>query len=511
MANSSESLPDTARRKPFWSGPAWLLLIAALMIALGGPWIARRMEFAGRLAATEESRLRLTHDQLKLQTLSESFRTLARAVEESVVHIRVFSDRTAETGTGAGGSIDGSMEVSSGSGWVYRAVTDGDPMDVIITNHHVVANAERIRVRFRNRQEVSAELLGSDARTDIAVLKVNTPLIPAEVAPLPAEQGDLVFAFGSPFGYEFSMSQGIVSATGRHPRRMFSRLGGYENYIQTDTAINPGNSGGPLTNVVGQVVGMNTAIRPRMGDNAFAGVGFAIPVARITYIADQLVRHGKVERGFLGVQIRAVEADEASRLGHLGTGVMVTEAMTGFAASQAGVRSGDLIVEVDGRPVFDDQELRNLVADLMPGTIVELAVIRGGDRQTLPVELSVMPGDERLADLLTEPDRPRPTGPELLSRLGLNHLRDLNEADSQRLLADGTPGVLAQSIMPGSPAEAALIQPGMLISEVDGRPVRNQVDLARELARFEPGQTVRLTVRVASRVGHCFLRIPPWN
>ncbi|MCC5827949.1 MAG: trypsin-like peptidase domain-containing protein [Phycisphaeraceae bacterium] len=497
------------QRRRFWSGPGWLILITAIAVSVAGPWAARRMEFASRQAATERSRAELSADQFHMVALSESFRTLAQAVEESVVHIRVFGTSLDMDGLGTrGGRPSGIQELTSGSGWVYRMVDGDRRQDVVITNHHVVANGDEIRVRFRNRQEAPARLLGSDARTDIAVLQVSARLIPAVVATAPAEQGDLVFAFGSPFGYEFSMSQGIVSATGRHPRRFIGSMGGYENFIQTDAAINPGNSGGPLTNVLGQVVGMNTAIRPRTGDNTFAGVGFAIPVGRITYVADQLIRNGVVERGFLGVSIRTVEADEARRFGHNRPGVLVNEVFEGQAAAEAGLKPMDLLIEFEGQPLLYDEELRNLVADLMPGTRIRLTLLRDGERISVEVTLKRLPDSLPTRSELnrTLPDQASPR--MLLNQLGLIGLQEIDAAHALGLFGENVPGVLVQSVTPRSAAADASIEPGMLIVRVGDTPVRTREELARQLSVAERGGRVPLYTRLAGRETRLYIRIP---
>ncbi|NJL31408.1 MAG: PDZ domain-containing protein, partial [Phycisphaerales bacterium] len=249
--------------------------------------------------------------------------------------------------------------MGSGSGWVYSA--DGH----IITNNHVIEEADRIEVRFFNGESMDAVVVGTDPKTDVAVIKVDaTKLHASTLATEPVEQGEIVFAFGAPFRFEFSMSQGIVSGQGRQLGILAERQG-YENFIQTDAAINPGNSGGPLTNIYGQVVGMNTAIASRTG--AFNGLGFAIPIDMVKKVVDELIATGTVQRGYLGIFIEELDPRMARTFGYDGKGVLVTNPIDGGPAAEAGVQRGDIITKVEGKPVSTPDELRNLVADLAPG------------------------------------------------------------------------------------------------------------------------------------------------
>jgi serine protease Do len=238
--------------------------------------------------------------------LSEAFKDVARVVEKSVVSITVYSKRPptggipeellpllppgrAPKGNSEFDDYDVPQQYGSGSGWIY------DTKGHIITNNHVIDGADRIVVRFYDGSERDAKVVGVDTKTDIAVVKVKgDDLHPAKRADKPVDQGEIVFAFGSPFRFDFSMSQGIVSAKGRQ-LGILRGAQGYENFIQTDAAINPGNSGGPLTNIYGEVVGMNTAIASRTG--AYNGLGFAIPVRMVEQVGDQLIENGKVSRG----------------------------------------------------------------------------------------------------------------------------------------------------------------------------------------------------------------------
>ena len=311
-----------------WYGPSVMLLLTTLLVMATGPNVARQIAWAGT-----DAKIALVKQNLaskpSLAELSEAFREVAQAVAPSVVHIEVsvkdsparrrlksfreeelfrrffgphrFRGERDDSDDDTAPKDDGEdydrynmpSEQSTGSGWVYDQ--DGH----IITNHHVVEHADVITIRFQDGTHYEATVVGTDPKTDIAVVKVDTPQIhPATIADEVVEQGDIVFAFGSPFQFEFSMSQGIVSGKGRR-LHILDRHQGYENFIQTDAAINPGNSGGPLTNIYGQVVGMNTAIATSTG--YYNGLGFAIPVNMVTNVADQLISTGKVSRGYLGI------------------------------------------------------------------------------------------------------------------------------------------------------------------------------------------------------------------
>ncbi|MEX0742495.1 MAG: trypsin-like peptidase domain-containing protein, partial [Phycisphaeraceae bacterium] len=315
-------------------GPSFVLALMIAAVLLGGPHVVRQLAHAQQVVEVQQVRANLQNSPLG--DLSRAFRDVARVVEPSVVHISV-SRQTPNQPQGGQRpeGFEGLPETpedlrrwfferrpdrpqprqeeqqqqppapdyyrapipfGNGSGWIHP---DGQH---IITNNHVIREADQIEVKFHDRTTARAEVVGRDEQTDIAVLKLvqEKDLHPSEIAEEPVDRGDIVFAFGSPFGFEFSMSQGIVSGKGRQIGILGSM--GYENFIQTDAAINQGNSGGPLTNYHGQVVGMNTAIATETGGNM--GIGFAIPADMIVGIVDQIIGSGSVTRGYLGVWIR---------------------------------------------------------------------------------------------------------------------------------------------------------------------------------------------------------------
>ena len=398
----------------------------------------------------------------------------------------------------AGGDADlgNYVPVGNGSGWVYRSEANDGGL-FVVTNQHVVegvGSSERIVVRFSDRSEAEATVVGLDKRTDIAVLRLDEEttayLHPAAVAETSARKGQVVFAFGSPFRFDFSMSQGIVSALGRS--NFFfdpsDPIGRYEYYIQTDAAINPGNSGGPLVNVRGEVIGMNTAIASRNG--AFNGIGLAIPADLIVNIADRLIRDGSVSRGFLGVRIADLNAEMAATFDYEGEGVLIAGVIPGGAAEAAGLRSGDIVVSVDDEPMSDTTQLRFTIAALEPGVPVELTIFRDGRERTVEVELGGEangPLAGRSDDPEAVPDADRVEPAARLFDLGITGLRASRNGR----------GVVVTSVRRGSPATARRVglEPGTRILSVMGVPVSTpgEVELA-VAASIRGGSAVRMYV-----------------
>ena len=505
-----------------WYGPTLVLLGTMLIVMIAGPGLARRIEHARRGQYITNVRESL-EDTGSLATLSEAFRKVAQVVEPSVVHIQVSMRQNARTRRGMPdedllrrffgphfrqdapfddqeddrGSdqenfdrYDVPSPNANGSGWVY------DEEGHIITNYHVVGNAERIQVRFHDGSQRTATVLDSDLQTDIAILKVEGGnLHPATRAQEPVQQGDIVFAFGSPFQFLFSMSQGIVSGKGR---QLYIIPGGYEQFIQTDAAINPGNSGGPLTNIYGHVVGMNTAIATRTG--TYNGLGFAIPVDMVTDVVDQLLAEGKVSRGFLGIDLGERELDEklARTFGFEGKGILVHAVMPGFPAEQAGLQAGDIITKIDDTQVRTRAQLRNLVASYKPDSTIQMEVFRDGKTRTIDVTLTAIP--ERLA----RGGRPAPPGPDqpdareddllVLRKVGILDATALDAQVADRVGLQTTSGVLVQRVRPGSAAMAAGISPRTVITHAMDTPITTVDELVQELQKHDLTKGVRMRI-----------------
>ncbi|WP_035692914.1 Do family serine endopeptidase [Azospirillum halopraeferens] len=271
----------------------------------------------------------------------------------------------------------GRPQASAGSGVIVDAARG-----YVITNHHVIANAREIQVTLKDRRRLRARLVGSDAATDIALLQIEA----AGLTALRfgdsdrAQVGDFVVAIGNPFGLGQTVTSGIISALGRSGLR----VEGYEDFIQTDASINPGNSGGALVNFRGELIGINTAIIGPAGGSV--GIGFAVPAAIVRAVMDQLVEHGEVRRGRLGVAIQDLTPDLADALQVTGeAGAVIAQVERGSAADRAGIRPGDVVISVDDQPVASGTELRNRIGLLRIGTPVRLTFLRGGTPQTVTV------------------------------------------------------------------------------------------------------------------------------
>jgi serine protease Do len=377
------------------------------------------------------------------------------------------------------------FQMGAASGWIY------DDQGHVLTNHHVISKADVITLRFYDKTEAEAEVVGSDPQTDIAVLQVDKAgLKPARLANGTVEQGDIVMAIGSPFEYAFSVSQGIVSA---RERRM-GILGpkGYESFIQTDAAINPGNSGGPLVNGRGEVVGMNTAIATRTG--TFAGIGFAIPAEMICEVADQLIRTGKVRRGYLGAYI----SDRPEMLKSFGVekGVLIEDVMEDAPADRAGLKPGDVVLELDGDAMQSAREFRRMIAAADPGSTVSLTILRDGEKKTLRVKLGEQPREETVSRRQPGGSEEQPARYEVLDKVGLEQVETMTTDLAEEHDIEHEPGVLVLEVGRFSAAAAAGIRPGTIISQVSGQKVTRVDDLATELEKHDLEGGVRLRIRM---------------
>jgi Do/DeqQ family serine protease len=271
------------------------------------------------------------------------------------------------------------QQTSLGSGVVI------DKGGLILTNNHVIKDADEISVRFSNKQEAKGKVVGTDGKTDLAVIRVSTKedLPVARLGNSDALRvGEWAIAIGNPFGLDHTLTVGVVSATGR------SEVGiaAYENFIQTDASINPGNSGGPLLNVRGEVIGINTAIVA-----SGQGIGFAIPINMARKVMDDLVKKGKVTRGWLGVGVQPLTPELAKSFGVSGEGVLVNQVMPKSPAEAAGLQVGDLILSVDGKVIKEPRELQRVIADVDIGKSIELNILRQKEKRVLKAQIGEMP------------------------------------------------------------------------------------------------------------------------
>jgi serine protease Do len=368
-----------------------------------------------------------------------------------------------------------------GSGFVFAA-QDGLLSDktYILTNNHVVENAEKIQVKFQDGREFDAQVTGSDPQSDVAVIEIKTGALP----PLPLadssklEVGEWVVAIGNPFGLSNTLTVGVVSAKGR------TSLGinDYEDFIQTDAAINPGNSGGPLVNLEGEVVGINTAIFSRSG--GYMGVGFAIPIDLAKAIANQLIEQGEVTRGYLGIVIQPLTPDLAESFGmDQSQGILIAQVSEDSPAANAGLRQGDVIVAYRGDPVTDVGSFRNAVSLTRPGNSEQLTILRNGKRKTVTVTIGKLTKDKVAAQ-----------GPaQSTAELGLTIQTVTPELARQFEINPGK-GVVVTEVQSGSIAALAGIEPGVLILQVNRKPVNSATEFSRAVNQSSADKRVLLLI-----------------
>lgn len=377
-----------------------------------------------------------------------------------------------------------------GSGFVIRH--EGEYY--ILTNNHVVKGADEILVEMTDDRSFNAEVVGADSLSDLAVLKIDADNLPhlqlGDSDDLAV--GQWVLAVGNPFGYEHTVTDGIVSALGR------GRFGEeYGSFIQTNAAINPGNSGGPLVGLNGEVVGINTAIVSRSG--GYDGIGFAIPVNLVKDVLVQLIEHGEVKRGVLGVELRSIDRDLAEALGMEDThGVLIHQVFPDLPAAAAGLEQGDVILEVDGKSVKGILELRNKIGRTPPGTEVELLILRKRKEKKVEVVLEQLARD---TFAMAQESGAIEVG------LGLE-IQELTPELARRLGYEMDSGVLVANVKRRREAARRGLRPGELIVEVDQQPVRTVVEYKEVLAEKGPGESVLFLVQRGNNTRFVALRIP---
>lgn len=359
------------------------------------------------------------------------------------------------------------------------------PDGYIVTNNHVVKNATDIRVTLNDRRVLPAKLVGADPLTDVAVIKVNA----SNLASLPwgnsttLRPGQTVLAFGNPFGFRFTVTRGIVSGLNRaNPYSDDPHKPG--QFIQTDAAINPGNSGGPLIDARGEVVGINTFLISDTG--AFSGMGFAIPTQVAKPVVESLIRNGKVEHAYMGVGITDVTPENA-KFFHLSenTGAVITQVEADAPGAKAGLKVGDVIIEVSGQKVSDAGQLQVLIGQERPGTKVNVQLIRDGKQMTLPVTLEQMNGSKEASASGQEHGKAR-------WGVGLSNLTP--EVREELQMPSDVHGAVITNVEPGSSADNAGLSQGMVIEEVNRHPVQSAADVQRELGNIPKGQDVMLLI-----------------
>jgi serine protease Do len=374
---------------------------------------------------------------------------------------------------------------SLGSGFVI------DEQGFILTNNHVVEKAEAIEVKLANGETYQAKVVGKDPKTDIALIKIK-PERPLPVLQLgdssKAEVGEWVLAVGNPFGLGGTVTQGIVSATGR-----VIGAGPYDNFIQTDASINPGNSGGPLIDMSGRVIGVNTAIVA-----GGQGIGFAIPIDMAKEVLPQLKSKGFVTRGWLGVAVQEVTPDLAKSFGlPSAKGALVADVTPGGPSEKAGIKSGDVIVEFDGKKIDEMSELPRIVAATPVGKQVKVKVVRNGKEQTVNATVGELK------------EKTAPVGePETSGDLGMK-VRALTPDLARRLdMPPDETGLVATDVDSGGLAAEAGMQPGDIIKQINRKPVASVADYQKVISKAKPGETILFLVRRGDMTSFRAITIP---
>jgi serine protease Do len=490
------------------------LLAIAMVVSVGAYEFAKPARAAALAPAPAAAALESSSVEALL-SLDQAMEALASRVTPAIVNVTVTSktnlkmnaddDGTPDMqqfGSPFGGNPFGQqfgmrpqprVEHGLGSGAIIS------PDGYIVTNNHVIEGATDINVTMSDRRILPAKLIGADPLTDLAVIKVNATGLPS----IPwgdstqLHPGQTVLAFGNPFGFRFTVTRGIVSALNRpNPSASDRRKPG--QFIQTDAAINPGNSGGPLVNARGEVIGINTFLIS--GTGTFSGMGFAIPTQIVRPTVDNLIKFGKVNHGYMGIGISDV-TPENSKFFDLkkAEGAVVTEVQPNSPGAKGGLKTGDVITQLDGKPVSDAGDLQVVVGQKQPGTTIKLEVIREGKNVTVPVTLEAMgnkSGDEESAS--TEHGKPR---------WGLG-LADLSPDTREQLQAPKElHGAVIGNVQPGSPADNAGLQRGDVILEVNRHSVQSAADASRELGKVGQGQDA--LVLVWSNGGNTFRVLHP--
>ena len=461
--------------------------------------------------AKEPSAARVTPPQVKVaEDLSAAFEHVADLVKPCVVSISSVkrvkpafpSERSPEPHRGApfGGPFGDDLfqrffrqQIARG-GFEQRGLGSGVVISEeghIVTNNHVVDGADEVQVILPNKRKYKARVVGTDARSDLAVLQIEAPgLRPAKLGDSDrVRAGEWVVAIGHPFGLSHTITAGIVSAKGR------ANVGvaDYEDFIQTDAAINPGNSGGPLVNLKGEVIGINTAIFSRSG--GYMGIGFAIPSNMVKSVIDSLISRGKVVRGYLGVVIQELNEKLAKSFGYDGTqGVLVGDVQPGGPADKAGIERGDIIERLNGERIKDMQQLRSAVAKVAPGKKAMVEVFRNSEHKTLEVAVGELEsGLAKAGERDFSSDLGMATAnltPDMAGRLGLGHAR----------------GVLVTSVDPFGPAAHAGIRVNDVIVAVEGKSVKNVSEFRDAITGPDLSEGLRMTVRTGSHQRFVVLR-----
>jgi serine protease Do len=445
----------------------------------------------------------LSQEAQKLPQHPFGFADIVAKVKPAVISVRVKIDRPANSSFGGGDDqlppgfehffrrfgmpLPGEgHQVITGQGSGFFISADG----YAVTNNHVVQNAETVRVTTDDGKVYDAKVIGTDSRTDLALIKVNGKEFPyVKLADTAPRVGDWVLAVGNPFGLGGTVTAGIVSARGRD-----IGAGPYDDFIQIDAPVNKGNSGGPTFDVDGNVIGVNTAIFSPSGGSV--GIAFAIPSDTVRSVITQLREKGSVTRGWIGVQIQPVTPEIADSIGmKKATGALVSEPQANSPASKAGIESGDVITSVDGNAVADARDLARRIGTMAPGSSVKLGLIHKGQEKTVTLTLGTLPNERQAAN-----QEDQHAAPDEMPKLGLT-LAPAKDAGEDN-------GVLVTAVEPDGVAADHGFQVGDIILDVGGKSVTNPADVRKQLADARKEGKHALLFRVKSSEGTRFVALP---
>jgi serine protease Do len=479
---------------------AVLFAVAACCLALG--------VLAGVVLTRQPRQVRAGDKEVNSE-LSSAFVEIARQVEPAVVNVSTVTqpalrNRSLNEFPIPRPSLEGitpnasePVQRGNGSGVIV------DPQGYVLTNHHVIAGATRIKIRLYDGVELPAKLIGSDPQTDLAVVRVEPATVKLSAARFgdsdKARVGDWVLAIGSPFGFDQSVTAGIISARERESTEIYNKLG-FQYFLQTDAAINRGNSGGPLINLLGEVIGINTLIATSTGD--YNGIGFALPASEAVSIYKQLVKNGRVIRGFLGALTDKVTPQIAKVYGlarargaivsNINETMVADNAVVESPAAKAGLQLHDIILEFRGETIKDDAELVRRVASTPVGTSAPMKIFRDGREMTLTVVVGRRPGGEpaKPAEVVT---RPPEDDSQKTPGIGIS-IQSLNPQRIQERDLDVKQGLSILRVEPGSVGDDARLRAGDVIETVNRIPVKTNEDFKRILNDLKSGDPIVLQV-----------------
>lgn len=500
---------------------AWKLSrarVGAAVVAafFGGMLVASSLDFThqgfAQSTGAHPTTSRLTSQQVKpLAEQNNTFVTIAERVTPAVVSIQTARDpRQSDASPRSRGRIPQGLEdffnqfppqhpepeEASGSGFIVT------PDGYILTNNHVVADADRVTVTLNDHRIFKAKVIGRDPTTDVAVIKIDAQDLPTASMGDDAQTrvGEWVLAFGNPLGLDFTVTAGIVSAKGRGPHELVGLMRNpyaISDFLQTDAAINPGNSGGPLVNIQGEVVGINSAIASPTG--YYSGYGFAVPISLARSVMDDIIKYGKVRRAVLGIAISEVDPDDA---GAAGLKTIEGVKVSGFTpsdgsspAEKAGLEAGDIIVAADGKPVDRVSTLQRIVRMHQPGQTIALDVVRFGTRKTFALKLSEAPTEEQVAQRDSDPDE-EPEGASI-EKLGFSGEPVSSEFGVAAKIPEQDRGLRVTDVSGSGPAHGKLFPNDVIIAVLYPEPrleVHKIADLQNALARAKTGDFVTLLV-----------------